>query len=403
MGKRDSVSRDDETATSWRSLRQWRRWGGMTGENPFSVAEKAVLTGMLAGYLVNNMFVFDNITSYLFYVTIAAYVYARRTMLPATETTPPQTPSTYQPNRVILPITAVVLILTIYFVNVKPLMANIDLIAAINPSTQPTVDQTIAAYQKALSWRSFGDPEIREQLFGTLDQISTQVANSAQQSGTGQPDPTLVAAEDKMVAFVEQQADIQISRTPNDARYFLLPGSVLASTGQYQAALPMLQRAAVLSPRKQTILFELASAYIGEQNFTSALSTLKTAYELDTKDQDAQLLYAAAAIYDKNDALANKILQGPPAVATTTIAMNDAILHAYYYAGDYQQVVKMWQERVAADPTNVNNYVSLAGAYLLLKDNADAIATLKKVEVLEPQAKSQVEQYIQAIQQGKIS
>ncbi len=404
VGKRDyTLLEDTDTARGWRSLRYLKRLGGIAGDNPFSVAEKSVLTGMLAGYFINNFFVFDNIASYLFYVSIAAYVYTRRTMSVDADTKVLETASaSYQPNRVIVPITAVALVLLLYFVNVKPIMANVDLIAAINPSTQPTVEETIAAYQQALSWRTFGDPEIREQLFGALDQLSTQVANSAQQSGTGQPDPGLVTEENKLIAFVEQQANIQISRTPYDARYYLLPGSVLASAGQYQVALPLLQKAQQLSPDKQTILFEIASVYIGEEDFVNALKTLRTAYELDTKDQAAQLLYAAAAIYNKNETLANQILQAP-AVSTTTLATNDAILHAYYFIGDYKAVLKMWQERVAIDPTNVNNYVSLAGAYLLVKDSVDAIATLKKVETLDPQAKSQVEQYIQAIQQGKVA
>ncbi|GEM_PF-74513 len=377
----------------------WKQFGGVAGGNPFSIAERAMLTGLLAGYLVHNLFVFDNITSYLFYVTLAAYVYARRTMWPAEGVG--ATHVHVRPNRFVLPAVAVVLVLVVYYINVKPLAANIDLINAISPATQPTVSDTITAYQAALAWRSFGDSEVREQVFGSLDQLAGQVSNSAQQTGTGQPDPALVAEESKMITFVKEQAQVQLTRTPNDTRYYLLPASVLADAGDYASALLLLQQAVVLSPKKQTVLFELASVYIGEQKFDQALATLQTAFQLDTSDQMAHLLYAAAAIYDKKEPLANQILQTPPAVSAADAAGSDAVLHAYYFIGDYKAVLNVWQARVAAAPDNINNYVSLAGAYLLLKDSRDAIATLQKVEQLQPQYKTQVDQYITAIQQGK--
>jgi cytochrome c-type biogenesis protein CcmH/NrfG len=369
--------------------------------NAFSPGERAVLTGLLVGYFINNIFVFDNITSYLFYVSIIAYVYGRRTMWFANAGVPAgpnlrsnQKEALAVANRFVAPITLIALILCLYVVNWRPLMANFDLIAALSASQGNTVEDVIAAYQKTLSYRSFGDAEVREQIFSSLDDLTGQINQQSQ------PDPNLVAAQNQLLAYVQQQAQIQISRTPNDARYYLLPGSVIANAGEYSTALPLLLKSQQLSPKKQTILFELASVYIGQGNFTQALATLKTAYELDTQFQTAQILYAAAAIYDKNITLATQILQGVP---ESTIVSSDPILHAFYFIGDYKDVVSMWKARVAAAPDNPQNYLSLAGSYLLIKDNTDAIAALQKAETIDPTFKQQGDQYIQEIRAGKIA
>ena len=51
----------------------WRKNGGN-----FSVIEKSILTGMLAGYFFQNLLVFDNITSYILFFSVMAYVHSRK-------------------------------------------------------------------------------------------------------------------------------------------------------------------------------------------------------------------------------------------------------------------------------------------------------------------------------------
>src|SRR3989338_1717974 len=47
----------------------WRR------QSRFSITEKSIVTGLLAGYTFHNLFVFDNVVSYIFFFTVMAYVY----------------------------------------------------------------------------------------------------------------------------------------------------------------------------------------------------------------------------------------------------------------------------------------------------------------------------------------
>jgi tetratricopeptide (TPR) repeat protein len=366
----------------------WKPRGeGESEDNEFSVAEKSLLTGMLIGYLIHNIFVFDNITSYLYYVLFVAYVYARRTLFATPRA------SVRTDNRFVAPVALVALVLVIYFVNVPALLANTTLIQAL--TAQNDVTTAVGLFQKAISYNSYGNPEAREQIFSYADEITTQIAQTQDQTQLA----ALKGYQAQVFALMDTEVPKQLALTPNDARYYILPGAVYNHAGDYAKALPLLQKAAILSPDKQSILFELASAYLGSGESQLAENTLKTAYEADTSDTDAQLLYATGAIYNKDTATATALLQNVP---EATIAANDAILQAYYYAGDYQMLVNLWQIRVAADPTNGQNHVSLAAAYLLIKDNKDAIAEIEKAEAIDPTFKAQGDQYIQQINSGQV-
>jgi thioredoxin-like negative regulator of GroEL len=75
-------------------------------------------------------------------------------------------------------------------------------------------------------------------------------------------------------------------------------------------------------------------------------------------------MYAAGAIYNKQDAVAQDLLKS---YTKEQIAANNQILQAYYATGQYQRLIEIWKIRVAQNPKDTNSRVSLAAAYLLLK------------------------------------
>ena len=52
----------------------WFMW---KNNNGMPLSEKAILTGMLAGYFIHNFFVFDNLTSYILFFALLAYITVR--------------------------------------------------------------------------------------------------------------------------------------------------------------------------------------------------------------------------------------------------------------------------------------------------------------------------------------
>jgi predicted Zn-dependent protease len=111
------------------------------------------------------------------------------------------------------------------------------------------------------------------------------------------------------------------------------------------------------------------------------------------------MFYAAIAIYAKHDAVAQDLLKALP---RKNVITNDLIVQAYLQTGQTQKVLEIVKERVALTPQDPQAHVSLAYAYLLAKDNKNAIASLRKAVELNPSLKAEVDQYIQMINEGKL-
>ncbi len=358
----------------------------------FSLAEKSVLTGMLAGYFIHNLFVFDNLTSYLLFA-VGALVYSQSTRTQGAQE------HTYKQNRIIAPVMLIVTIAVIYFANVSQIRASYEVIYAISPyvsaSSTPLSDNVpfngdvsynLAAFKRAIGENSFGSPEIREQLY-------TAAAQAAQSQ-------TPVTGAQDLANYAVTQGKVQIDRTPKDARYYLLLGIFLSNEGQYNEAIQYLQKAELLSPNKQSIMFQVGAAYAGAKDYPNAVKEFKKAYELDTSDMDAQILYASSAIYSGDNKLADSILKN---IDKDTLLNNEQLLQAYYNTKQYTIVLATWKARSEADPTNPQKHLSLAASYLLVKDTKNAILQIQKVEELYPPFKVQGEEYIKQIKNGTLT
>src|ERR1035437_5356568 len=99
----------------------------------------------------------------------------------------------------------------------------------------------------------------------------------------------------------------QIKETPYDARYQFFMGAFLDNMNQYQTALPYLQKAVELSPKKLTMMFELSKcySYLGQKE--KALEVAKNAYDLVPEYSDGIQNYEAALILNGQDAMAKEL------------------------------------------------------------------------------------------------
>lgn len=357
----------------------WRRG------SPFPLIEKSLLTGLFAGYFFHNLTVFDNITSYLFFIFVIAYIHSETHFAPS-EKILAKVGAIDEgiKNRVIIPIVIAVLAVLIYVVNVPSMLSASALIKALSSQTGgPAVN--LGYYKKALAYGGLGDSEIREQVF----QIATQATTV---SGI---DPKI---REDFFDLAEAQMKIQLERTPKDARYFLYAGTFLASYGDYDRAVTYLSTAHDLSKKKQTILFSLGSAYFGKGDYKSAVAVFKEAFDLEPSFEEARKLYATALIYNKQGDLAEEILKP---IKPTEVIGNDRFILAYYTGGYYDKALQGAEVMVKNDPNNPQVYYTRAVIEVAMRRTSAAIADLKKVAELNPQAKTQVDALIAQVQAGK--
>ncbi|MGH7141079.1 MAG: O-antigen ligase family protein [Minisyncoccia bacterium] len=357
-----------------------------------STIERALLFGLIVGFGIHEIFVFDNIVSYLQFFAILALAHGLSER-PMPRSITFSRPLSENGMAVAAPIVAIVTIGLAWYLNAPGIASAQDLIKALTPDQQtgqPDPSTSLVYFKQALAKGPLGQQEVTEQLL----QAAVAIAQSSS------PDPTVVQ---DYYTTAETAIENLTKIRPHDARLELFWGSFLASFGQSAQAEQELKAALADSPDKQQIMFELAlDVYAQEGDYKDAAATLKQAYELDTKDDDARVYYAAALFDEAGGATSTADQLLDERYGTTTVD-NDVLLSAYYTTKQYGRAEAILDARIQKDKTDAQSWVELAGIEYQAGQKDAAIATLKAAEEADPADASQIDQLIQEVQSGQVS
>ena len=248
-------------------------------EMAFSVTERAVLIGLLAGYFVHNLVVFDNIVSYMFFAIILGLIHSRV----AVEM--PKVQNFEIDSRIVTNIaTPVVIVLMgtiIYFAHVPAIQASRDLIHAF---TSASIPDRLTEFDTALKRDSFAYQEVVEQL-----------AQQAMQIGANRNIP--VEQKTAFIARAEQELENLALIKPGDARVHVFTSGFYRNVGAVEEAKKHIDIARELSPDKQAIILEqgIIAFQMGDHEAMSGY--FKEAYDLDNSYRLARFFYAASLLY----------------------------------------------------------------------------------------------------------
>jgi O-antigen ligase/tetratricopeptide (TPR) repeat protein len=349
-------------------------------DGSFTVIERGVLIGLLAAYTVHNMFVFDNVVSYIFYAVVLAYIHGR-VARPA-----PSAPKEIDPRvieQVAAPIIALALVFTVYYVNVPSLRAASDIIDAFQAS-DPEV--TLADFDRALARHSFADQEIREQMMQRMQQVISTPEVAAD-------------LKEKAKARVEEEFLKQTEERKGDARTELFLSSFYRANGMTDKAVERLKIARALSPKKQAIIFEQGSAALQQGDTAGALAFFKEAYDLEPRFMDARINYANAALTAKDEALFNELISTED--EKKAYALSDQAVQTVYALKRFPQLIDMFKIRIAERPTATEERTNLAYIYGASGQIDAAIAVLEQAIQDIPSFKTQAEQFITSLEAQK--
>jgi len=327
--------------------------------NPWNLVEKSILSGLLVGYLFQNLFVFDNVVSYLLFFSVLAYIVSARRRSEGAISKDSSTSPLWGVMTVVM---VIVVIVGIYETAWKPYEASATLIDAL--SSQSSLSVNLADFNKALGYNTTGRPEIREQMLQAADEvISASTVSDTDKNNFAQ------AANDQMLD--------QIAETPLDARYFYFYGTFLSGIGETTQAITELERAHTLSPEKQTISLALVSAYINNKQYDQAFALAKSTYLSETADQTSEDVYGSTAVYDNQPAVLMSLYGSlTPAV--------DEVGKAYLYTNNFAKAIIVAKAEVVATPTSADPHLLLAAVYIQEKDTPDAVAEIKIAISLNP-------------------
>lgn len=350
----------------------------------FALYERAILTGLLAGYFFYLLFTFDNITSYLFFVSLLGYITVRATQSEAPLFAQKSFAATYTPA---LLIGVVILVFGAgWYVNADAIAQNRSIIRGISTHAAGP-SQNLVYFKEAIAYRGVGTQEAREQ----LSQAAISIVG-AQSVATDIKQQFVQTAADAMTA--------QANEASQNARFPFFLGILFDHAGLFADGKVWLEKAKSLSPRKQSILFELGLNAFARQDTAQALAYFKEAYDLAPAYGEARLYYAAAAIRNQNDALAEELLA--PMITAGTAA-DARIASAYASRNRYDKIAEIWEAYIALHPQELDARLTLAGAFYTAGNRAQSIAVLEKAKRDIPGSAAQIDALIEQVRAGTVS
>ena len=371
-----------------------------------SLAVGLLLSSALIIYLVQNLFVFDNIATYMGLFAIFAYVHGLGRE--QGERAPYMRSSTLQPLGFAVLIVCVGII--IYTLNIRQLISNLNLLAALKDQGAGKFEAAYNDYDRAMSYGILGRTEMREQYL--------QYAMMVGGSGTD------VVFKDKVLRRAETEAIANTKANRMDPRAQLFLGALYARLSAADAAtqkevtkkaLDTFNEALRLSPAKQQIYFEIADIYLREGDLANAIRVSKEAYDLDPHFPAAQINLAASYILGGQQEEADKVLvqwYGTMDVPdkNQVLAQSYARLvdmyrqqknteRTAYYTG---RLTNMWRAFIKNDPEKFEYRKRLAIVYLVLGQPEEAQKVLQEALTQYPSFKSDIEEFVRQVQSGNV-
>lgn len=335
----------------------------VVGRSNFSVLERGVLLGIVGGYFVHNLVVFDNIVSYIFFAILLGLVHSREAeIIPAI--------ADYKldekiVSHVVAPVILVMAGVVIYLVNVPGIQAAGDIIDAF---TAPTLETQLVEFESAYNRNSFADQEITEQL------VQRTIATLG--------NPNIPADVKQQFAQAAEKALSELMETkPGDARVHTFVASYYRSLGDIEAAARHVAIARELSPNKPAIIIEQGITAFLAKDFEQMNAFFKEAYELETSNREAQILYASGLMYTEEGNRVDELVEEK---WWSRFANNNFAIQAADVNGENELMVRMLETRIAEQPQNAQIRTSLSFVHYRSGDVAKSIQVLEEAIVAIP-------------------
>lgn len=350
----------------------------------------AVVIAMFLAYFFQNLFVFDNLATYIGLFSFLAWM---QSFSNSEESKSVQVsgnflgaPISIKAAPAVLAAIIVPLSFCFYQAAWKPLQTNLSLLNAMQIQSQSQdYKSAFESYKKALSYNTYGSGEIREQL--------TKFA-----IGVGSMSELDSSFKDEVLrrAILEDQEAVKENSL--DPRSYLFLGIIYGRVGLLDDAINVMNEALKLSPKKQQIYFELADLYIQKKDYGKAVEISKTAYDLGQGYEAARInLVAAYILADKQNEADVILLKN----YKTVDVPQTVLTQVYSLKKNYSRLIGIWQALVKSNPQNLEYRKGLAGAYLTVGRNMDAVSALQEAINAVPSFKTEGESYISQILTGK--
>ena len=355
-------------------------WKNSTLSRP----ERIALTAVLVGYAVHNIFVFDNLYSYIYFFAILALIDSQ-VARPIERLERVPVLSAEDGMTFALPVAAVVACALVWFVNISGMQATSKLISALSPSADG-IKGNIALFKDVAAHPSFAAQEIREQ--------TVSFAASVVQSKSATD-----IEKQQAVSFSIAEMQKQVASYPLDARGHIQLSYAYRTAGDSENALKEVRAALTLSPNKEEFWIEAGALEWELGDMKAAQKDFNTAYDLGGKLFPVLAVYAAAGDIGAGDkSAADKLLIDT--YGSTNID-SDVLANAWYRIKDWPKLIALWRSRVARPEATAETWFGLASVYYASGDSVSAIATIRTAVAKYPETAAAGDAAIKQITEGR--
>lgn len=265
-------------------------WLLFSKKTRLSVVERASLLGLLAAYFVHNLFVFDNLTSYLLFFLLLSYIHDR-----------------YSHDRPIVPLDknkdygtiilgtafAVVLVLsyTLYKTVYIPYGQNTNLVTAMGAAgqqSQVTKEMSLKLMKMPMDYAY----EYLQKIFVAGNPTSEAFEQLSAISAAAITSPAVSQATKlKFYKLYEEQIAYVKEHSAGDPRYPFFISNFFKQIGDKEQELLYAKEAYALSPNKESFAYMLALSETNNGNPAAAFEYVKKAYEARPENPEALRYY----------------------------------------------------------------------------------------------------------------
>lgn len=251
-------------------------------ERKLDMISAIFIIGFLVAYIVQDIFVFDNIVTYMIFTLVLAFLASFSSSM---STKFQGRHSSIMIIVAILPLIASVFI--IYSANAKQILTARQLIVALESLSKKKgdVDGVIDEFDKAISYNTFGTTEVRERIADTAVQIAMNVDNLNEQ---------YIKLLDKSIQEIEKEATYQ----PNVTKYPSFLGKLYSirvnlsgSNSDKEKAILWYGKAQELAPHYVQTYLGFAELYLLIKDYDKAVTYAREAQSIPTKHNTLRVLF----------------------------------------------------------------------------------------------------------------
>lgn len=351
----------------------------------YSHAERNIFIGLVAGYFVQNLFVFDNQTSYIYLFILLAIFHSQQNKEISIFKTKLDKNLIYASSIVLW----VLLPVTIYYVNASGYFASRGVITTL---------QELSAIKEVSQSKA---PDFVKKIISEIKNTASLNAPASfevRTKGIVEPSFTLVQLPAQYLSEQEKRDYIQFAfdefskelrNNSNDAKTAYIMGIYLSQFGDYQNASIFYDKAVALSPNKQVLQISSAFNYLKLDQKEKAIEVAKNAYELAEGDSE---------IKPKYDLLWVDYMR---VVSAANVELSKKLINEEIKAGRSYRVEALLKKGIEMSPETYQNYVTLGAFYFGQGDKEKSLEILKTAKDKFPKVEKEISKLISDIEAGK--